>query len=378
MNKKIFDIAAKLIEPSTRAWVVHAGRSQLNYKDFVSGNQVFLEVPHIEIDKSILALRTSIRRALRRSIEWRKHYQTTGSAAPSNLLSSYKGTPFEDHALRALSGSISRLYGQAKKGDIVIVPGRENIRGINVPVIRFGEILSDFSTQDIFAGSRPDNQSVPFRRVKWLNVVPRKEVSLHLERKIGKPPAIREIKIDRDTEEILNHTYESYIFSGNSSGLITADKYEGSDFVTLNRSSELIAFLVSAHAAFSNNATAPQQIVDIEKFTQQYFSAASVENIVVDFASPGFWRIVGASVSLAAFVALGVAVFSSGLPTSALTQGIEVTNSIAPSDQTALALEQSMNHLLKSMDNLQIDRMVKSATDAKRTIGLQSSAKSVN
>lgn len=378
MNKKTFDIAAKLVSPSMRAWVVHAGRSQLNYGDFSKENVVFLETPYIKLTKKTLATRSGIRQALRQSLDLRKHAETTGSNAPTQQLAAYSDAVFEDHSLQALSGSISRLYGQAKVGDLVIVPGRDLHEGISRPIIRIGEIVSEFDPQDTYSGGRLANQSVPVRRVKWLNLVPRKSVSLHLERKIGKPPAVREIKIEKDTEELLKHAFDSYVFEGNSSGLVIADKYDGSDFVTLNKSSELIAFLVSAHAAFVKGNNPPQSIKNPQQFTAQYFKHASIENIEVDFASPGYWRIVGATVSLAAFVALGVAVFSSGLSADTLVNGIEVTNSVSPADPSAQALEESMNIFLKSIDKLELEKAVKSATEAKQIIGLQSSAKPVN
>jgi hypothetical protein len=136
--------------------------------------------------------------------------------------------------------------------------------------------------------------------------------------------------------------------------------------------------LVSAHAAFVKGTKPAGQITDIEKFTEQFFKQASVENIEVDFASPGYWRIIGATVSLAAFVGLGVAVLSSGLSANDLALGIEVTNSVSPADPTAKAMEDSMNMFLQSVDRLELDKAVKSATDAKQIIGLQSSTKPVN
>lgn len=376
-QKRVFDIAAKLVSPSTRAWVVHAGRSRANYKDFADNSIVFLEAPHLSLTKRILDTRPSIRQAVRRSIAWRTHKETTGSQAPSAQLSAYSSDVFDDTGLQTLSGSISRLYGQAKIGDLVIVPGYEVYNDLHQGVIRIGEITSAFGEADSYSGGHTANQSVPVRRVKWLSVVPRKNISLHLERKIGKPPAVREIKIEKDTEELLRHAYPSFIFEGNSSSLVTADKYDGADFVTLNNASELIAFLVSAHAAFVNGIDTPSKIKDIQAFTSGHFHHASIENIEVDFASPGYWRIIGATVSLAAFVALGVAVFSSDLSADALRGGVEVTNSISPSDPTAKALEESMNIFLNSVDKLELEKTLKSAKKAKKVIGLQSSTKTV-
>lgn len=378
MQKKKFDISAKLVLPSTKAWVVHAGRGRVNYNDFAAENIVFLEAPYLHLDKQILSKRENIRRALRQSIAWREHEETTGSQPPSQNPKDYPDSVFSDNALQALSGSISRLYGQAKVGDLIVVPGRDIIDSVSQAVVRIGEVVSTFDPQDVYSGGRVENQAVPLRKVKWLNIVPRRNISLLLERKIGKPPAVREIKIDKDTEELLGHAYASYIFEGSSSGVVSADRYDGSDFIILNNSSELIALLVSAHAAFAGGVNAPSRITDAKDFAAKYFTHSSVENIEVDFASPGYWRIIGATVSLAAFVGLGIAVFSSGLSADALLKGIEVTNSVSPSDANVKALEESMNLFLKSMDKLELEKTTKTATDAKAIIGLQSSTKPVN
>lgn len=373
-----FDIAAKLVPPTQRAWVIHAGRARINYDDFAQNNVVFLEAPYLRLEDNVVRSKTNLRRAIRRSIAWRKHAETTGSAQPSDLLKDYDDGTFKEPELQTLSGSVSRLYGQAKVGDLVIVPGRDIHEGMSRQVIRFGEIVTAFDASQTHSGGRLASQSVPFRQVRWLKVVPRRELSAHLERRIGKPPAVREIKIDRDSEELLKHAYDSYIFEGNSSSLVVADKYDAPDFVVLNRSSDLIAFLVSAHAKLSQADGSKLEIHDIDAFTAQYFKDAAIENIEVNFASPGHWRIVGATVSLAAFVALGVAVFTSGLPATVLASGIEVVNSVSPADTTAQHLEDSMNLLLKSVDKLQLQKAADIANNAKEVIGLQSSTKPVN
>ncbi|MBB3948699.1 hypothetical protein GGQ73_004690 [Rhizobium skierniewicense] len=372
-----FDIAAKLVSPSQRAWVVHAGRARVNYRDFSDNGIVFLESPYLRLENHIVRSKSNLRRAIRRAVAWRKHAETTGSFAPSEILSDYDADTFKETDLQSLSGSINRLYGLAKKGDLVIVPGRDFSEGIAQPVIRLGEIVSDFNPSETYSGSKLSSQQVPFRKVRWLNVVPRKSITFELEKRIGKPPAVREVKIDRDNEELLKYAYDSYIFEGNSSSFVTADKYDARDFVVLNQSSELIAFLVSAHAVISKGIE-PGTISDIRAFTEQHFQEAPIENIEVDFASPGHWRIVGATVSLAAFVSLGVAVFTSGESSASLKGGIEVMNSVSPEDGTAKDLQESMNILLDSVGKLPLEQATDTARKAKSVIGLQSSTKPVN
>ncbi len=372
-----FDISAKIVPPTQRAWVVHAGRSRVNYKDFVENEIVFLEIPYIKLDKETLTSRASLRRTIRRAIAWRDHKETTGSNEPSAQLKDYEDGTFSDDSLQTLSGSINRLYGTAKVGDLVIVPGREIYEGFSRSVVRIGEIITDFNPEETYSGGRASTQSVPIRRVRWLSVMPRREVSTVLERKIGKPPAVREIKIEKDTEDLLKYAYELYIYDGNSSSLITGDRYDGRDFVLLNKSSDIIAFLVSAHAALLKEGNATLNIDDIDSFSHRYFSDASIDNIEVAFASPGHWRIIGATVSLAAFVSLGIAVFTSGMSATELMGGVEVTNSIAPDDTTAQNLESSMNLLLKSFDKAALQKTLDEANQAKEAIGLKSSTKKI-
>lgn len=357
--------------------MVHAGRARVNYNEFKENGIVFLEAPYLRLENNTVKSKTNLRRAIRRSVAWREHAETTGSLAPSEVLDHYDSGTFKESDLQSLSGSVSRIYGQAKKGDLVIVPGKEVIDGLSQPVICFGEITSHFDPSETFSGGKLSSQSVPIRRVRWLKVVPRKSISFQLERRIGKPPAVREIKINRDNEELLGHAYESYIFEGNSSSLVLADKYDARDFVLLNQSSELIAFLVSAHAVITQNGN-PGDIKDIRAFTEKYFQEAPIENIEVDFASPGHWRIVGATVSLAVFVSLGIAVLSSGMSTTELKGGIKVTNSVSPEDGTAKDLEESMNILLDSVEKLQLEKATDTASKAKADIGLQSATKPVN
>lgn len=372
-----FDVAAKIVNPGQRAWVVHAGKGQANFREFVDNNIVYLEAPYLRLDPSIVADRKKLRKAIRQSIKLWDAAETTGATPPSDNLNDYSDAVFEDKAYQTLGGSIHRLFGLANVGDLVVVPGKAVSGGTAKPTILLGEIAAPFSPDDRYSGRRPHTKNVLVRKVNWLRAVDRKKVSIFLETKIGRPPAVRKIKIEKDTEELLKHAYPSYIFSGSSSGLITADAYDGTDFPVLNRASELIAFLVSAHAAIASGQTDLGTIIDVASFIEQFFKESSVENIELSFSSPGGWRIVGATATLAAFVVLGVAVFASGNAADMSQHGVQVINSVSPNDPTTSALQESMNILLRSVDNLEVQRLTKIAVDAKSQIGLNTPTKIV-
>lgn len=161
-----FDIAAKVIDAKQRAWVVHAGRARVNYPDFVAGDVAFLETPYLKLERPAQTSRNNIRRAIRRALAWQVHHETTGSKQPSSRLADYRDDAFDDDNLRVLSGSISRLFVKAKEGDLIIVPGREQVDGLSVAVIRIGEIVSEFDPTKSYSGSRAKSQDVPFRAVR--------------------------------------------------------------------------------------------------------------------------------------------------------------------------------------------------------------------
>lgn len=367
-----FDLAAKVVTSQQSAWVAHAGRGMQHSHDFLTKNAVFLETPYLDLTGVDLTKRGDIRRAIRRSAAFDKHYNITGSSAPSAILSEYDDAPFDETGLTSLSGGVARMFGAMKPGDIVMSPGVLPGEEYNTPVIHFGEVQSAFELTDIISGSKSISQSVPYRKVRWLKPVPRKEISLYLDRKIGKPPALREIVIDRDTEEILQHAYPSYIFGETSSGMIEASKYDGTDFVTLTDAQRLIAAFVAAHHVFSSQMQV-NQITDLDAFVRENFKNASVENIVVEFASPGFWQLVGASTSLAAFVGLGIAILTSDVDLTTLPDLLTVTNSISAPGQVEADIEENMKQFLRSIDQMQLLRAREAAQKAKEDIGLKSS-----
>lgn len=369
-----FDLSAKIVTSDQNAWVVHAGRSLQHSKVFRSSQVVFLETPYLKLDDVNLDDKKEVRQALRRSEAFEKHHQTTGSSVPSAVLSDYESGVFEDSKLTALAGGIARMFGKMKVGDVVMSPGIHAGVEFNTPVIQFGEIIKDFDPQYIISGGSAKSQSVPARQVNWLRTVNRKEISLYLERKIGKPPALRNIIIEKDTEEILRHAFNSYIFENTSSGLIEAKKYDGSEFITLTQSQHLIASLVAAHHAFSGNST-EQKISNFEEFVRENFEKSSIENIIVDFSSPGYWRLVGASASMAAFVGLGVAIFTSNLDLPSLAKELVVLNTVSTPGDTEIEIQENMKTFLRSLDNLDIKKLQQTGLIGKEEIGLSSSVR---
>lgn len=366
-----FDLSAKVVTNNQKAWVIHAGAGQQHSADFKNKNAIFLESPYLELSDVKLNIRGEVRRALRRSQALDNHKNTFGSAMPSNLLSDYDNDVFKENAHTALAGGIARMFGLMKKGDIIMSPSILPSIDYNIPVINFGEVVSDFDTNDILSGAKPKSQMVPFRKVSWLNAVPRKDISWYLERKIGKPPALREISIDKETEEILQHTYKSYIYDNTSSGMIEASKYDGADFITLTDSQRLIAILVAAHHVFSGQQQ-PAQITDLDVFVRQNFKNAAVDNIVIDFASPGYWQLIGAPASMVAFVGLGIAILTSNVDLNSLPNILEVTNSVSIAGDVEDTTKDIMKAFLNSIDNLELAKARKTAHQAKDDIGLTS------
>ncbi|MEQ9567803.1 MAG: hypothetical protein RLN85_18680, partial [Pseudomonadales bacterium] len=118
-------------------------------------------------------------------------------------------------------------------------------------------------------------------------------------------------------------------------------------------------------------------IPDFDAFVREHFQKAPVENIVVDFASPGSWRLIGASASMAAFVALGVAIFTSDLDLKKLSIDLTVTNSVSAQGSAELATQENMKTFLRSIDHINIKKLREQAQEGKLKIGLSSSVQQV-
>lgn len=365
-----FDIATKIVSSTQRAFVVHAGRERRNHSHFTDESIAFLEIPGFELTPEIARSRSLLRRAMRRQIAREEYGNNPIGERPASDLNAYSGDVLQDGSLTRTVASIHALYSRMKPGDIVITPGFEQIGKYRRPIVNFGEIASAFSANDIFNGPTASSDRVPFRKVKWLNTIPRREIPPQLELRIGRPPAVRQIEITEETERLLDFTYSNYIYENGSSSLIEASRYTGEKFGLLNDSSRLIEILAAAYAYASQPTT--HRIDDIKAFRQRYFAASGVENIVVDFSSPGHWRIIGGTATLGAFVALGVAILTSNVPVGALQAGVTVTNSASASQEEPQRIEDSMNIFLKSLTVEELEEIKEDAVKASEEIGFKS------
>ncbi|MET3925979.1 hypothetical protein [Devosia sp. 2618] len=371
-----FDIATKIVSSTQRAFVVHAGRERRNHGHFIEESIAFLEIPNFDLTPEIARSRPLLRRAMRRQMAREAYGINPVGQRPTSELNAYSGDVLEDGSLTRTVASIHGLYSRMKPGDIVITPGFEQVGKYRRPIVNFGEIASAFSTADVFNGPTASSDRVPFRKVKWLNKIPRRELPPQLELRIGRPPAVRQIEITEETEQLLDFTYSNYIYENGSSSLIEASRYTGEKFGLLNDSSRLIEILAAAYA-YANQPDI-HRIDDIKAFRQQYFAASGVENIVVDFSSPGHWRIIGGTVTLGAFVALGVAILTSNVPVGALQAGVTVTNSASASQEEPQKIEDSMNIFLRSLTVAELEEIKGDAEKAAEEIGFKSRVQMVD
>jgi len=332
-----FDIAAKIIADDQAAYVVHAGRAKRNLNHFKE-NKIYLEVPNLLLSEEALENRDNLRAALRRSIAWDNHLNTLGSQPPSQLLSDYSSAPFngdknfqdsDAQHFTTLLGSIWRPFNEARKGDLVITPSYMEVGKYRVASILIGEILTDFTVDDSFDGGAEYNQNVPCRKVKWLRKVPRRTITTELDKKVGKPPAVRTVDFRNTADELLSIAYDSYIYGNNSSSLITDNRYNADKFTILNEASEIIAFLVAAHGYIQKNNVDQIEIENVREFTKKYFADADLENLEIEFASPGGWHLFGGTITLCTFVALGISTLISDASSAEISKGVKLENSVS-------------------------------------------------
>ncbi|MEQ9518047.1 MAG: hypothetical protein RLN89_01270, partial [Parvibaculum sp.] len=121
-----FDLSTKVVDLGTSIWVVHPGRSRRFFNHFYEHNVLFLELPGLNISLEALKKTETVRQHIRMSLAFMEYYggrSREGKKVPSANPRSYDGSA-GDGQLASLVGSARKLFAVAKRGDLVIVPGK--------------------------------------------------------------------------------------------------------------------------------------------------------------------------------------------------------------------------------------------------------------
>jgi hypothetical protein len=209
-RKIVLDLNSKIIGPDAGAYVVFPGEDHAFYEAFQQQQAVFLDTPALElpphpIDENSpdLLQRLMVSRSVR---AW--HLAQNGSAskkqAPSRILADYNGYKWTRPRLVYRTALIG-LLGEAKKGDVVVVPGPGYWSDVLI-----GELIGGPTDQvGVQVPERYGKDLIPARRVKWLARRRKGALSSALIDRLQSPNPI--FLLDRSLRpEVYNLAYGTY------------------------------------------------------------------------------------------------------------------------------------------------------------------------
>jgi hypothetical protein len=284
----------KLVRDDVAVWLVYAGRGRRYFEAFREKGVVFLNLPGFNGSDSVFESEEKIRRHLHMSDEIGKWVSGARSSPPSRNASSYSAYPFKSGTSEAKSfnadvGNIMRMFVEAKPGDIVLSPPYGHYDPLLV-----GEIRTKWSKADDLPVAYLEGESVPSRRVRWLNLAyARRDFPPRVSRKLQNPHAIS--KVDPEFyREILDLIYPSYVWGDRSKLDVFGDNYKGTDPFQIFDSARLVKYVAASIFAFEDGEFDDFQALSANDAIAQYYDEDRVEEFGQNFNSPGKFSIVAA------------------------------------------------------------------------------------
>jgi hypothetical protein len=365
------DIATKIIAPETSIWVVFPGRARRNLNIFLGNDAIFLETPGINLTPQIAGNVAAIRQRVRLSLAIEKYLRATGPTHdPSRNPDDYPDGPLSSGS-QVLAANVRKMFNRMKKGDLVIVPDH-----LYAPV-HFAEVTSGFLAQDVLTIDRYPTENIPFRRVRWLNSgVARNLIPADLQQAfLSKPPAISYVARSFQADEFFKLAYPAFILAEKSAVLIDGPHYSGHNPLATHEANYLVAYYIAAFAAIEQNCLTEFSKLGVHQAIEKFFDQNLVQSFTQNYNSPGQSALSARSAILGAFVSVGIAIALTGLAASHWKDGVEVTNSVSPTDEHTKDSSIKLDFLFKALSKDQIDELNKLAKKSKKNVGLRTPVK---
>ncbi|MFG1190998.1 hypothetical protein [Xanthobacter flavus] len=269
--------------------------------------------------------------------------------------------------------AIVNLYGEASKGDLIVVPDT-----LESSKIYIGEI-SDTADDRIYIDI-PDRYfsiKIPARSVKWLSSVDEQKLSTKLSRslRVRHTFTILERSI---FPEILSLAYSNFIYNGMFSSVIinSLDDFIDKDAALLSVISRLSALCTEKYITESGHP----DIVDLFSIILSSGNIEYTSQIATDIHSAGFSRYLGATpTALVIAVAIAIMAALANIPAAQIPQAVdqvEIVNSLAPDDVSCRPPVRGATEMfLQTLGESKIIEMCEAMKEAQRRAGLESTMK---
>ncbi|HYC03008.1 MAG TPA: hypothetical protein VED40_06925 [Azospirillaceae bacterium] len=370
-----FDFSTKVIPEDQKIWAMHAGRRKRQIRNFLGHKVVFLEIPGFAPDADTVQSAEKIRQHLRLSREIYNYLLKGGALPPSRVAAAYDDQPDpKDKGLNSALGNVISIYREAKVGDLILVPGKDQYSPVYA-----GEIASPFAVADQSEFSPFSGEVVPFRRVNWLNIaVERRHFSSAVAKRLENPHAIIDIRSNDSSgsiaEEIYKKVYVNYVTEHESKVAFFGKKYDSKDPTGIVDTTNLIKYFCAAYVAIERGEIDRFAGLDFMVATRTYYPSEIVRDFSFNFNSPG--KIDLKTLQKAAlFVGLCIAA-TTALTPAEVGAPVMVTNlGAAVADGPLHDCAQMYNRLLTSIGADGFEKIKIVCAEAEASIGLDTQIK---
>ena len=342
--------SVRFIAPDVCIWLVYAGRGRRQFDVFKKNSAVFLEIPGFDAAQDTFYDDASIRQHLRMSDAVREFASGKTAAAPVRRPTQYSNLPGsgktpEGKRFNAAVGNISRLYRDAKVGDLVLCPPL----GHYDPFL-IGEITQPWNVDDTLGLDVFGQEAVPIRKVKWLpTTVGRRDFPVKLAKVLQNQHAISIIDpvFYRD---IFRIAYDLFVWNETSKIDIFGPNYSSHDPTETSEAAFIIKYFVAAYAAYESgeisefNRLAPINAVD------KFFDAELLEEFRQNFNSPGKFTCISGRPALALCIAAAIAIVTNGTNVSAAHAAVVKEAQASVQAAQRPDIEKTLGGFLNSLD----------------------------
>ena len=291
-------------------WLIYAGTNRRFWEDFAASGRVFLNIPGFDATPGVFGSEEPMRQHLAMSVEVARFIRRARISDPARNPSSYQPYPFgsansKARAFSAELGNITRLFVDAKVGDLVMSPGK----GQYDPFL-IGEITTQWSKNDDLVVSKLAGETVPTRRVKWLRpVLARRDFPIRTAKRLINRHAITRLD-DFYYEDIFDTVYPNYTWQDRSKLDLYGNAYNGKDPLQPYEAARLLKYVMASVFAYRVGKLAEFQALAFDDATATFYDEALVEELYQNFNSPGKFTVIAGG-GIAALIAAGLALATS-------------------------------------------------------------------
>lgn len=298
----------RLIPTDASVWLVYAGRGRRFFQTFRDTRSIFLSLPGFNATENVFASDELTRRHLAMSDAVGRWISGATNSPPSRNPATYNpyshqaGTS-EAKSFSADLGNISRMFKEAKPGDLVLSP----TVGHYDPYL-IGEISHGWKKTDDREIPLLQSEIVPTRKVRWLNTaLARRDFTSRVSRRLQNQHAIT--RMDEDLyEDIFDAVYPNYVWGERSKLDVFGDSYTGTDPLQPYASALLLKYVIASVFAYHKDQFDAFQALEPHDAIIAFYDETLVLEFAQNFNSPGKFSIVAKLGALSILASAGLIV----------------------------------------------------------------------